>query len=99
MVRQLLRGGGCPWQLLVSLTAQSRREMLALTVCGTLEAVVGYFWPPAHVPDDGQRQWAIMFVAGYLPALAVTLRHGALDAAPKPALFVPIDPEAMATAA
>jgi hypothetical protein len=80
----------------LALVARSRREVLALTVCGTLGAVAGYFWPPAHVPDHGPRQWAIMFLAGYLPALAVTLRHRALGAAPGPAPFVPIDAEAMA---
>jgi hypothetical protein len=59
------------------LVARSRREMLALTVCGTLGAVAGYLWPPTHVPDHGPRQWAIVFLAGYLPALVVTLRHWA----------------------
>jgi hypothetical protein len=61
----------------LALVARSRRDMLALTLCGTLGVIAGYFWPPAHVPDHGPRQWAIMFLAGYLPALVVTLRHRA----------------------
>src|SRR5439155_1586774 len=57
------------------LVARSRQEMLALTVCGTLGGIAGALWPPTHVPDHGPRQWAIVFLAGYLPALIVVLRH------------------------
>lgn len=57
------------------LVARSRQEMLALTVCGTLGGIAGAIWPPTHLPDHGPRQWAIVFLAGYLPALIVVLRH------------------------
>jgi hypothetical protein len=57
------------------LVARSRTEMLVLTVCGTLGGIAGYLWPPTHVPDHGPRQWAIVFLTGYLPALFVVLRH------------------------
>jgi len=57
------------------LVARSRQEMLALTVCGTLGGIAGALWPPTHVPDHGPRQWAIVFLTGYLPALLVVLRH------------------------
>jgi hypothetical protein len=67
------------------LVARSRMEMLVLTVCGTLGGIAGYLWPPTHVPDHGPRQWAIVFLAGYLPALFVVLRHRtASGPVPKP---------------
>ncbi len=83
----------------LALVARTRREMLILTVCGTLGAVAGYIWPPTHVPDHGPRQWAIMFLAGYLPALLVTLRHRAPDGGPAPGPLTPIDSEGRMAAA
>jgi hypothetical protein len=59
----------------LALVARSLREMLVLTVCGTLGGIAGYLWPPTHVPDHGPRQWAIVFLTGYLPALLIVLRH------------------------
>ena len=73
------------------LVARSRQEILALTVCGTLGAMAGYLWPPTHVPDHGPRQWAIVFLTGYLPALVIVLRHRVVSGrAPKP--FEHLDP-------
>jgi hypothetical protein len=66
--------------------------MLVLAVCGTLGAIAGYLWPPTHVPDHGPRQWAIMLLTGYLPALAIVLRRGARQRARvpfKPSVVVP----------
>jgi hypothetical protein len=83
----------------LALVARTRREMLALTVCGTLGAIAGYFWPPTHVPDHGPRQWAIILLTGYLPALAVMLRHRASEAASTAPPFVPVHSEAVATTA
>jgi hypothetical protein len=70
------------------LVARSRREMLALTVCGTLGGVAGYLWPPTHVPDHGPRQWAIVLLTGYLPALIIALRHRVVSGRP-PEPFAP----------
>jgi hypothetical protein len=75
----------------LALVARSRQDMLALTVCGTLGGIAGSLWPPTHVPDHGPRQWAIMFLAGYLPALVITLRHRAAGWTAAP--LVPPEPQ------
>jgi hypothetical protein len=74
----------------LALVARSRQEMLALSVCGTLGALVGHFFPPAHLPEHGPRQWAIVLLAGYLPALVIVLRHRLRG--PTPAPFESTDP-------
>ena len=61
----------------LALIARSRREMLALSVCGTVGAVVGYLFPPPHMPDHGPMQWAIVGLGAYLPALSIVLRRRA----------------------
>ena len=59
----------------LALVTRSRRELLALTVCGTVGALIGYSFPAAHLPDHGPREWALGFLGGYLPALVIVLRH------------------------
>ncbi len=66
----------------LALVARSRREMLALAVCGTVSGLIGYIFPPPHLPDHGPLQWAIVFLGGYLPALGIVLLRRARDTAP-----------------
>jgi hypothetical protein len=68
----------------LALVARSRWEMLALSVCGTVGAAVGYLFPPPHMPDHGPMQWAIVGLGAYLPALCIVLRHRAQGVAPAP---------------
>ena len=57
----------------LALVARSRREMLALSVCGTVGGLVGYMFPPPHLPAHGPLQWGIVFLGAYLPALVIVL--------------------------
>ncbi|MGH7629745.1 MAG: hypothetical protein ACREOF_10275 [Gemmatimonadales bacterium] len=57
------------------LSARSRRELLALAVCGGLGLAVSALAPPAVGPNHGLIPWMIVFVSSYLPALVVVLRH------------------------
>ncbi len=57
------------------LSARSRRELLALAVCGGLGLAVSALTPPTFGPDHGPIPWAIVFASAYLPALVVVLRH------------------------
>ena len=61
------------------LAARSRREMLALAVCGGLGLAVSAVTPPAIGPDHGPIPWAVVFVFAYLPALGIVLRHPNVD--------------------
>jgi hypothetical protein len=75
----------------LALVARSRREMLALAVCGTLGLGANYAWPAKQVPDHGTVQWLIVFLAAYLPALVIVLRrprHAGAAQAP----FEPVTP-------
>jgi hypothetical protein len=57
------------------LVARSRRELLVLAVCGTIGLAAGAITPHAVGPDHGPIPWAVVFLTGYLPALAVVLKH------------------------
>ncbi|HET8624043.1 MAG TPA: hypothetical protein VFM14_10810 [Gemmatimonadales bacterium] len=57
------------------LAARTRRELLALALCGTLGLAAGAFTPPHVGPDHGPIPWYVVFFAAYLPALLVVLRH------------------------
>ncbi|HTK42270.1 MAG TPA: hypothetical protein VL287_11830 [Gemmatimonadales bacterium] len=57
------------------LVARSRRELLALAVCGTVGLGAWAVTPHPMGPDHGLVPWAIVFLTGYLPALVVVLRH------------------------
>jgi hypothetical protein len=59
------------------LAARSRRELLALALCGTLGLGAWAVTPHPRGPDHGLLSWAIVFLSGYLPALIVVLRHRA----------------------
>ncbi len=63
------------------LVARTRREMLALAVCGTLGLAAGAVLPRSYGPDHGLIPWTVVLLTGYLPALAVVLRHKEADAA------------------
>lgn len=86
----------------LALVARSRREMLALTVCGTLGLGAHYLWPARHVPDHGTGQWLIVFLAAYLPALVIVLRrprHARAISEPLRPLSVATQPHALSTSA
>jgi hypothetical protein len=71
------------------LVARSRRELLALAVCGTVGLAAGAVTPHSVGPDHGPIPWAVVFLTGYLPALVVVLRHrGSAEQAPEP--FTPL---------
>jgi hypothetical protein len=57
------------------LVARSRRELLVLAVCGTIGLAAGAITPHAVGPDHGPIPWAVVLLTGYLPALAVVLKH------------------------
>ena len=57
------------------LVARSRRELLALAVCGSVGIGAWAVTPHSIGPDHGPISWAIVFLSGYLPALAIVLRH------------------------
>jgi hypothetical protein len=57
------------------LVARSRRELLGLSVCGTLGLVAVALLPQGVDPDHGPIAWMEILVSCYLPALAVVLRH------------------------
>lgn len=57
------------------LSARSRRELLALSVCGGLGLAASALGPESVGPDHGLFPWAIVFASAYLPALAIVLRH------------------------
>ncbi len=57
------------------LVARNRRELLVLAACGTLGLVASAALPPAVGPDHGPARWAVLLLAGYLPALVLTLRR------------------------
>jgi hypothetical protein len=65
------------------LVARSRRELLVLAVCGTLGLAAGAVTPHTVGPDHGPIPWAVVFLTGYLPALAVVLRHPNMRTAPR----------------
>jgi hypothetical protein len=57
------------------LLARSRREMLVLTLCGTLGFFAALTVPRPGGPDHGPIPWAIVFLSCYLPALVAVLRR------------------------
>lgn len=57
------------------LVARTRREMLALAVCGTVGLAAGGVLPHSYGPDHGIIPWLVVLLTGYLPALALVLRH------------------------
>jgi len=57
------------------LVARTRRELLVLALCGTIGLAAGAVTPHSVGPDHGPIPWAVVFLTGYLPALAVVLRH------------------------
>jgi hypothetical protein len=57
------------------LVARTRRELLVLALFGTLGLAAGAFTPPHIGPDHGPIPWFVVYVAAYLPALVVVLRH------------------------
>jgi len=57
------------------LVARSRRELLALSVCGTLGLLAVALLPQGVDPDHGPIAWSEILVSCYLPALVVVLRH------------------------
>ncbi len=57
------------------LLARSRREMLLLTLSGTVGLLVGLTIPRPGGPDHGPIPWTIVFLSCYLPALLVVLRR------------------------
>jgi hypothetical protein len=57
------------------LVARTRRELLALTACGTAGLAAVAFLPQGADPDHGSVAWIEILVACYLPALAVVLKH------------------------
>jgi hypothetical protein len=59
----------------LALVTRTRRELLALTVCGTLGLGANYLWPARQLPDHGPLQWLIVLLAAYLPALVIVLRR------------------------
>jgi len=61
--------------LQLMLVARSRRELLVLAVCGTIGLAAGAITPHAVGPDHGPIPWAVVLLTGYLPALAVVLKH------------------------
>jgi hypothetical protein len=77
------------------LAARTRRELLALAVCGAVGLAAGAVTPHSFGPDHGPIPWAVVLLTGYLPALVVVLRH---RNAQTPALepFAPIPAEGAA---
>ena len=59
----------------LGLVARSRRELLALALCGTIGLAAWGVTPHSVGPDHGLIPWAIVFLSGYLPALVIVLRH------------------------
>ena len=57
------------------LLARSRREMLVLTLCGTLGFFAALTVPRPGGPDHGPIPWAIVFLSCYLPALVAVIRR------------------------
>jgi hypothetical protein len=57
------------------LVARSRRELLALTACGTLGLVAIASLPQGPDPDHGAIAWIEILISCYLPSLVVILRH------------------------
>jgi hypothetical protein len=57
------------------LAARSRRELLALSVCGGVGLAASALSPESAGPNHGLFPWMIVFLSAYLPALAVVLRH------------------------
>lgn len=57
------------------LLARSRREMLVLTLCGTLGFFAALTVPRPGGPDHGPIPWAIVFLSCYVPALVAVLRR------------------------
>ena len=73
----------------LALVARSRRELLALTLCGTVGLAVWAVAPRAPGPDHGPIPWLIVLGSAYLPAMLVVLRHPA-RASVRPEPFQPI---------
>ena len=71
------------------LVARSRRELLALALCGTVGLAAGAVTPHAVGPDHGPIPWAVVFFTGYLPALIIVLRHRNVPV-PRVEVFEPI---------
>ena len=59
----------------LGLVARTRRELLVLALCGTIGLAAGAVMPHSVGPDHGPIPWAVVFLSGYLPALAIVLRH------------------------
>ena len=57
------------------LVARSRRELLALTACGTFGLVATALVPQGPDPDHGTIAWFEILISCYLPTLLVILRH------------------------
>jgi hypothetical protein len=57
------------------LVARSRRELLGLSVCGTLGLLAVALLPQGADPDHGPVAWMEILISCYLPALVVVLRH------------------------
>jgi hypothetical protein len=57
------------------LVARTRRELLVLALCGAVGLAAGAVTPHAVGPDHGPIPWAVVFLTGYLPAVAVVLQH------------------------
>jgi hypothetical protein len=70
------------------LVARTRRELLALTVCGTLGLLAVALLPQGADPDHGPVAWMEILISCYLPALVVVLRHPNVAVG----LLAPFDP-------
>jgi hypothetical protein len=82
----------------LALVARSRRDLLVLTVCGTLGGLIEYGVPPTHYfPDQDLRDWTISFLTGYLPALVIVLRRRAYARATGPFELLEPSPTLAAT--
>jgi hypothetical protein len=59
----------------LALVARSRRELLALMLCGMLGLGAWGLVPHSSGQDHGLTPWLIVLLSGYLPPLAIVFRH------------------------